>query len=192
MLLLYLLPKFVIMTGNRLQIHTSSITGSWSPMSVQLELGICDSWLSYVWGCPWKISRSCRSGEKLNIGIPFFRLCSTSALRLMTDRMMGMIGMIWMSMSGVKWSIGWQTRVAGRCRASRFPYAWVGCMKMATCRRRMGGSMGVGIKTSMRNPSNVSLKVPVHVAQGSCGMFTELHLLHMYILYPQPFGLVIS
>ena len=74
----------------------------------------------------------------------------------------------------------------------RFPYAWVGCMKMATCRRRMGRSMGVGIKTSMRNPSNVSLKVPVHVAQGSCGMFTELHLLHMYILYPQPFGLVIS
>ena len=52
--------------------------------------------------------------------------------------------------------------------------------------------MGVGIKTSMRNPSNVCLEVPVHVAQGACGMFTELQLLHMYILYPQPFGLVIS
>ena len=102
-------------------------------------------------------------------------------LRLWTDRCMGMIGMIWMSMSGV----------AGRCRVSRFPYAWVGCMKMATC-RRMGRSMGVGIKTSMGNPSNVGLKVPVHVAQGSCGVFTELHLLHMYILYTQPSGLVIS
>ena len=86
-----------------------------------------------------------------------------------------------MSMSGV----------AGRCRVSRFPYVWVGCMKMATC-RRMGRSMGVGIKTSMGNPSNVGLKVPVHVAQGSCGVFTELHLLHMYILYTQPSGLVIS
>ena len=56
----------------------------------------------------------------------------------------------------------------------------------------MGRSMGVGIKTSMGNPSNVRLEVPVHVAQGACGMFTELQLLHMYILYPQPFGLVIS
>ena len=52
--------------------------------------------------------------------------------------------------------------------------------------------MGVGIETSMGNPSNVGLEVPVHVAQGACGMFTELQLLHMYILYPQPFGLVIS
>lgn len=52
--------------------------------------------------------------------------------------------------------------------------------------------MGVGIKTSVGNPSNVRLEVPVHVAQGACGMFTELQLLHMYILYPQPFGLVIS
>ena len=45
--------------------------------------------------------------------------------------------------------------------------------------------MGVGIETSVGNPSNVGLKVPVHVAQGSCEVFTEPHLLHTYkpILY---------
>ena len=113
----------------------------------------------------------------------------SSALRLFAYRLMRMIWMIWMSMSWIK-SVEWQTRVAGRCRASRFPSAWV-CMKMATC-RRMGRSMGVGIETSVGNPSNVSLKVPVHVAQGSCEVFTEPHLLHTYKPIHLPSGLVIS
>ena len=52
--------------------------------------------------------------------------------------------------------------------------------------------MGVGIETSVGNPSNVSLKVPVHVAQGSCEVFTEPHLLHTYKPIHLPSGLVIS
>lgn len=105
-------------------------------------------------------------------------------------RMIWMIWKIWMSMSWIKRSVEWQTRVARRCRASSFPSAWV-CMKMATC-RRMGRSMGVGVETSVGNPSNVSLKVPVHVAQGSCEVFTEPHLLHIYKPIHLLSGLVIS
>ena len=52
--------------------------------------------------------------------------------------------------------------------------------------------MGVGIETSVGNPSNVGLKVPVHVAQGSCEVFTEPHLLHTYKPIHLPSGLVIS
>ena len=52
--------------------------------------------------------------------------------------------------------------------------------------------MGVGVETSVGNPSNVSLKVPVHVAQGSCEVFTEPHLLHIYKPIHLLSGLVIS